>query len=125
LHLQLYRRNPAIACILHTHSVNATVLSRLIEGELVLEQLEVLKAFAGIDTHETRVVIPIFPNDQDMRRLSEQVGRYLDGAAAVPGYLIAGHGVYTWGASVSEATRHLEALEFMFQCQLEMRRATV
>jgi methylthioribulose-1-phosphate dehydratase len=122
LHVQLYRRDPAIGCILHTHSVTATVVSRLAGHELVLEQLEVLKAFRGIDTHDTRIALPIFPNDQDIGRLSNQVARYLDRHGPVPGYLIAGHGVYTWGGSVHEATRHLEALEFLFQCELEMRR---
>jgi methylthioribulose-1-phosphate dehydratase len=125
LHVQLYRRDPAVGCVLHTHSVNSTVVSRLLERELVLDQFEVLKAFAGIRSHEARVTIPIFPNDQDMARLSGRVASWLDGGGEgdVPAYLIAGHGVYTWGGSVAEAVRHLEALEFLFQCELEMRRA--
>lgn len=122
LHVQLYGRDPAIECVLHTHSVNATVLSRLAAGDLVIEQMEVLKAFPGIGTHQTRVAIPVFANDQDMPRLSGQVAARLEDGAAVPAYLIAGHGLYTWGDSVPAALRHLEALEFLFQCELEMRR---
>jgi len=81
-----------------------------------------LKAFEGIDTHETEIVIPVFPNDQNIARLAGQVGEYLLQHPAVPGYLIAGHGLYTWGASISSALRHLEAFEFLFECALEMRR---
>ncbi len=122
LHVMLYRRDPALHAVLHTHSVMATVLSRLVEAELILEELEVLKAFAGVDTHETRLRIPVFPNDQDVGRLAGQVSAYLDEKGPVPGYLIAGHGLYTWGASISEAMRHLEAFEFLFRCELEARR---
>ncbi len=122
LHMMLYRRYPSVNAVLHTHSVTATVLSRLVAGALVLEELEVLKAFAGVDTHQTRVRIPVFANDQDIQRLARQVEAYFDANGAVPGYLIAGHGLYTWGSSINEAMRHLEAFEFLFRCELEMRR---
>lgn len=122
LHVQLYRHDPAIACVLHTHSVTSTVLSRLTPGDLIIEGLEVLKAFPGIGTHSTRVVVPVFANDQDMERLSAQVANRLGEAGMAPGYLIAGHGLYAWGDSVGAALRHLEALEFLFECELEMRR---
>ena len=39
-----------------------------------------------------------------------------------PGYLIRGHGLYTWGRDVAEALRHLEAFDFLFTCELEHRR---
>jgi methylthioribulose-1-phosphate dehydratase len=55
LHLMLYRRDPAIGAVLHTHSVNATVLSRLAGDALTLSDYEVLKALPGIETHETRL----------------------------------------------------------------------
>ncbi|KAF0192757.1 MAG: methylthioribulose-1-phosphate dehydratase [Gammaproteobacteria bacterium] len=124
LHVSLYRRFPEVQAVLHTHSVNATVLSRLVDGELVLEQLEVLKAFRGIDTHQASVVVPVFANDQDIQRLASTVDQYLEAHGPIPGYLIAGHGLYTWGASLNEAMRHLEAFEFLLQCELEMRRAS-
>lgn len=124
LHSQLYRRYPVVRAVFHTHSVGSTVLSRLAGEELVLSELEVMKAFAGIDTHETTLRIPVFPNDQDMTRLAAEVATWLDSHDPVPGYLIAGHGLYTWGASVAETLRHLEAFEFLFQCELETRRVT-
>lgn len=122
LHVALYRRYPDVQAVLHTHSVNATVLSRLTHDELRIEELEVLKAFRGIDTHQAAVVVPVFPNDQDIARLALRVDGYLDRHDAIPGYLIAGHGLYTWGTSLNEAMRHLEAFEFLFECELELRR---
>jgi methylthioribulose-1-phosphate dehydratase len=35
-----------------------------------------------------------------------------------PAYLIAGHGLYAWGADVAQARWRVEALEFMFACEL-------
>lgn len=122
LHTWLYQWRPDIHAVLHTHSVRSTVLSRIADGEILLDGLEVMKAFAGIDTHDTELVIPVFPNDQNIRRLSKQVAEYLEEHPQVPGYLIAGHGLYTWGNSIAAALRHLEAFEFLFECALEMRR---
>jgi methylthioribulose-1-phosphate dehydratase len=122
LHTALYQRFPDVGAVLHTHSMAATLLSRRCKGELRLEGYELLKAFRGIETHDTCLVVPIFPNDQDIPRLSAHVERYLDGAQRpVHGYLISGHGLYTWGATVEETLRHLEAFEFLFQCELHNR----
>lgn len=121
LHTALYQRFPQTGAVLHTHSVNATVLSRLMEGQLVFEDYELLKAFSGIESHESKIIVPIFPNDQDIPRLSAQVDDYMDHHPPVHGYLIAGHGLYTWGGSLSEALRHIEAFEFLFECELTMQ----
>lgn len=118
LHTVLYRRYPGVKAVLHPHSPNATLASRLFKDELALEGYELLKALRGIDTHESRVVIPIFPNDQNISRLALRVEEYIDRHGALYGYLIAGHGFYTWGGSIKEALRHLEALEFLFDCEI-------
>jgi methylthioribulose-1-phosphate dehydratase len=125
LHRMLYRRDPEIGAVLHTHSVNATVLSRLVGETLVLADYEVLKALPGVATHETRICVPVVPNDQDIARLASRVERLLDDVPDVPGYLIAGHGLYTWGRSVSEARRRIEAFEFLFECDILERRLRV
>lgn len=121
LHTLMYARDPHVGCVLHTHSVNATVLSRLSGEALVLEDYEVLKAFPAVETHESRVCIPIFPNDQDIPRLAAKVAAYLDDHPECVGYLIEGHGLYTWGAGVADARRHVEALEFLFECEILTR----
>lgn len=122
LHLQLYRRDEAVGAVLHTHSLSATVLSRLQRDVLVLEGYEVSKALRGIGTHEARVELPIFLNDQDVPRLAARVQAHQAGHPELHGYLIAGHGLYTWGRSVEEACRHVEAFEFLLACEIELRR---
>jgi methylthioribulose-1-phosphate dehydratase len=123
LHVQVYRRFPLAGCVLHPHTVNATLLSRLHTDRLVLQDYELLKAFPGVDTHECAVTVPIFPNDQDIGRLARRVDEHLAAHDAVHGYLIAGHGFYTWGTTVEDALRHVEAFEFLFDCEMRLRGA--
>jgi methylthioribulose-1-phosphate dehydratase len=97
-------------------------LSRLCEEWLVLKDYEILKAFPSIDTHECTVNIPVFDNDQDISRLAEKADACLATLDSPPGYLIRGHGFYTWGNSMEDALRHVEAFEFLFDCELRLRR---
>jgi methylthioribulose-1-phosphate dehydratase len=123
LHTQLYKRFPEIGCVLHTHSHNQTVASRLFAGmgRVHLEGYELLKAFTGNTTHDTEIDVPVFPNTQDMHTLAAQVDALLD-KQCMWGYLIDGHGLYAWGRDMGEARRHLEAFEFLLGCELDLRR---
>lgn len=125
LHTQLYRWKPEIGAVLHTHSVNATVLSRMtLADSLVFADYELQKAFSGIATHESQVLVPIFDNDQDIARLAAKVQPWLDEHPDCVGYLIRGHGLYTWGPRMSDALRQVEAFEFLFECELKVRAIT-
>lgn len=120
LHTSLYKRYPEVWAVLHPHSLNATLAARFFKNEMVLEDYELLKALQDVNTHETRIVIPIFANDQNIPRLASTVENYLDRHGAIHAYIIAGHGFYTWGRSVADTLRHLEALEFLFECEIRM-----
>lgn len=124
LHLALYRHDPRIGAVLHTHSMAATVLSRLTvaEGTMVVEGFELQKAIAGVTTHAGRLEIDVHPNDQDIPALTrriEQAGSFSSPAHA---FLLEGHGLYAWGTTVDETYRHIVALEFLMTCLLEERR---
>lgn len=120
LHTSLYRHFSNAQAVLHPHSLNSVLVSRLFKTEIVLEDYELLKAFSGITTHDCRIEIPIFANDQDIPRLAGRVQDYLDQHGACYAYIIAGHGLYTWGASMEETLRYLEALDFLFACELQL-----
>lgn len=122
LHTGLYQWRDDIGAVLHSHSVNATVLSQMLGSELVFRDYELQKAFDGITTHEGEMVVPIFDNDQDIARLSAEVLDYLKHHPDTHGYLISGHGLYTWGRSIDDARRHVEAFEFLMECELLKRR---
>jgi methylthioribulose-1-phosphate dehydratase len=123
LHALMFRLDPAIGAVLHSHSVPSTVLGLALTGapELVLEGYEMLKALPGITTHEARAALPIFDNTQDIPALAREVQRRWAGPP-FPGYLVRGHGVYAWGRNVDAARHALEALEFLVACELERRK---
>jgi len=116
LHLEIVRARGAGA-VLHTHSVWSTILSALeaaSEG-LAIEGFEMLKGLAGVRTHQHREWIPIVRNSQDMPRLAADVRDVLMRHPQAHGFLLSGHGLYTWGQTTAEAERHVEILEFLFE----------
>jgi methylthioribulose-1-phosphate dehydratase len=124
LHVVLARAAGAGA-VLHTHSVAGTVLSEgfLGRGALPISGYEMLKGLHGITTHESSIDLTIFPNTQDIDTLSVEVERRLKDAESLlrHGFLMAGHGLYTWGKDLAEARRQVEVLEFLFEVVTQKR----
>lgn len=110
-----------VGAILHTHSVWATLLSDYYfeKRGWTIAGYEMLKGLEGIKTHETEFRVEIFENTQDIPKLASRVRERLT-ASTDPlryGYLIRRHGMYTWGRDIEEARRHVEILEFLFECE--------
>ncbi|MBM4023143.1 MAG: methylthioribulose 1-phosphate dehydratase [Planctomycetes bacterium] len=134
LHCTIAELVPSVGAVLHTHSPWATILSAAelptgaAVGDMRIAGYEMLKGLESIATHDTHEDVPIFANTQDMRELSGRIrGRFagLDftapGRPPLHGFLIAGHGLYTWGRDLPEARRHIEIFEFLFECVARSR----
>ncbi len=116
LHVEIVLRRGARA-VLHTHSVWGTILSDVhaARGGVTIEGYEMLKGLRGVTTHDHRELIPIIENDQDVPRLAGRVADALERTPDAHALLLRRHGLYTWGASLDEAERHVEILEFLFE----------
>jgi methylthioribulose-1-phosphate dehydratase len=119
LHVAIVRELGAGA-VLHTHSVCSTVLSgaHAARGGIEIAGYEMLKGLEGVRTHEHREWLPILENSQDMMELSGVVAKLLRENRGVRGFLLREHGLYTWGATLQEAKRHVEILEFLMEVLL-------
>ena len=113
--------NVNAGAVLHTHSVAATVLSRIHdrEGSIQLEGWEMLKGLEGIKSHETSLSLPVVANNQDMQQLAETVKPHLK--RLTWGIVVAGHGLYAWGETLKQARRHVEIFEFLLSAHLHYR----
>lgn len=134
LHCLIAGSLPDVGAILHTHSIWGTILSRQAlatqqtRGAIQIEGYEMLKGLEGITTHDTTINVPVFQNSQDMVELSDRIREGLissDGgpSEALPhhGFLLSGHGLYTWGRTLAEARRHIEIFEFLFEVTAQQK----
>ncbi len=117
LHLAIYRQRQSANSILHTHSVWGTILSdvNFEKGFIEISGYEMLKGLAGVTTHEHLEKLPIIENSQDYASLSQIIENVLRENPNCHGVYLRRHGLYTWGKSVSEAQRHIEIFEFLFE----------
>ena len=116
LHVAVVQSRNAGA-VLHTHSVWSTILSELYSPEcgLWLSGFEMLKGLEGVRTHEHREWVPVLENDQDISALARRVETVLQQSPAIHGFLLRGHGLYTWGDDLAQARRHVEIFEFLLE----------
>jgi methylthioribulose-1-phosphate dehydratase len=119
LHLVLYASRPQARAILHVHTVWNTLLSGHFAGQpfVPIEGYEILKGLAGVKTHEHQERVALIENTQDYAALEREMKLALEDYPDTHGVLLSRHGLYTWGQSVAEARRHLEALEFLFEVE--------
>ena len=134
LHCLIAQLFPDVGAILHTHSVWATVLSKEslktqeMQGSIRIEGYEMLKGLEGITTHDSAIEVPVFLNSQDMVELSHRIEKHFSHSGAVPsqaiqphGFLLSGHGLYTWGRTLADARRHIEIFEFLFEVTAQQK----
>lgn len=113
VHDLLYARY-APGAILHGHPLFATMVAQrfVAEGKVTVTGWEIIKAL-GFWGEGDVLTLPIVPNHGDIPMLAQAV---LEASRPdVGAVLVAGHGVYAWGARVADAMRHLEAVEYLSQ----------
>lgn len=117
LHLVAVKLRRAGA-VLHTHSVWSTLLSQNVFAAadgIAISGYEMLKGLAGNKTHAHTEWLPIVENSQAMDELANTVAATLQRWPDAHGFLLRGHGLYTWGQDLAEAKRHIEIFEFLLE----------
>ena len=101
LHLRVYADNPAVRAVIHAHSPVATAFAC---AGMPLDKPILAEAAAMLGT------VPVAPYaPPGTGALAESVAPYLRDFGGV---LLANHGVFTWGASLTEALYRLERIEY-------------
>ena len=118
IHARIMALHPEVECVLHSHSLASTIVSlKTREDCIVFKGFEMQKAFTGIGDHKTPVRVNVIENTQAIPALAKNLQKQ-----PLPCFILRGHGVYTWGNSIAQAKRHLQGIEFLLQCKLELMR---
>lgn len=114
LHARVVRLTGAGA-VAHVHTVASVAMGRRHPGGIAFKDLEMLKGL-GRSAHDEEVVLPVIDNSQDMAVLGDRLEAVLD--PRVPAVVVAGHGLYAWGADPAETRRHTEVVEWLLELEL-------
>jgi methylthioribulose-1-phosphate dehydratase len=100
------------------HAIDAVIAGHRWPDGVEIRDLEMLKGI-GHPAHDAVVRIPVIQNHQDMAveaaRFDEVYRTPTDEVPEVPALIVAGHGMYAWGGSISAARRHLEVGEWLLR----------
>lgn len=120
-----YRQRGAGA-VIHSHSLWAVLAARLFArdgqpGEFVCSGLEMQKGLRGLGCFDT-LRVPIVANTPREAQLAASMSEAMDACPAVDAVLVAGHGVYVWGATWVQAKTQAECYDYLFRAVVEGHR---
>ena len=120
LFLQAYKLRAAGA-VLHSHSVNALLVSRLFETEFVCKDLEMIKGLVGHKNSEW-CRVPIIENTEFECDLTDSLKNAIIAYPRSHAVIVRNHGVYVWGPTWEKAKIHAECYEYLFKAIVKMHK---
>jgi len=125
LFLNAYRLRGAGA-VIHSHSLWAVLAARLAApgggpGEFVCQGLEMQKGLRGHGCFDA-LRVPIIANTARESELTDDMAAAMKAYPAVDAVLVAGHGVYVWGADWVQAKSQAECYDWLFRAVVEAHR---
>lgn len=123
LFLQAYNLRNA-GSVLHSHSLNALMITKLFDTEFQCIDLEMIK---GIQDHKNTewCRVPIIENTEYESDLAESLKNAILAYPRSHAVLVRNHGIYVWGPTWEKAKIHVECYEYLFKAVLEMVRYSI
>jgi methylthioribulose-1-phosphate dehydratase len=112
--------------VIHNHSVWAVLAARLASptgnyGIFRSQGLEMQKGLRGKGCFE-EVRVPVIANTAREAELTHSMAAAMEDHLDVDAVMVAGHGVYVWGATWIEAKTQAESLDALFRIVVESHR---
>lgn len=101
--------------VIHVHTLSAVAAAARWPHGIVLRDLEMLKGI-GRAAHYDEVTIPVIANSQDMTELAGRFAASYD--PRTPLIVVAGHGLYAWGADLTKARHVTECADWLLRYAL-------
>ncbi|WP_033283711.1 methylthioribulose 1-phosphate dehydratase [Streptomyces sp. NRRL F-525] len=105
--------------VVHVHTVASVAMGRRAPGGIVFKDVEMLKG-VGQPAHDVEVTLPVIANSQDMKVLGDRLEAARE--PRMPAVVVAGHGLYVWGADPRQARHHTEVVEWLLELELSSPR---
>ena len=105
--------------VVHVHTVASVAMGHRRPGGIVFKDIEMLKG-VGQPAHDVEVTLPVIANSQDMGVLGDRLEAARD--PRMPAVVVAGHGLYAWGADPRQARHHTEIVEWLLELELARSR---
>lgn len=118
LFMAAYNRCDAGA-VIHTHSVNACMVTMAFEREFICTHLEMIKGIEGLGFTD-RLIVPIIENTSHERDLEQSLVMAMEMYPKATAVLVRRHGVYVWGKDWVSAKSQAECYDYLFQVSLQM-----
>jgi len=120
LFLQAYKLRSAGA-VIHSHSLNALLISRLFETEFLCKDLEMIKGLIGHKNSEW-CRVPIIENTEFECDLTDSLKNAIIAYPRSHAVIVRNHGVYIWGPTWEKAKIHAECYEYLFKAIVKMHK---
>eukprot|EP00158_Paraphelidium_tribonemae_P005248 Partr_v1_DN27242_c0_g1_i5_m38757 putative Catalyzes the dehydration of methylthioribulose-1- phosphate (MTRu-1-P) into 2,3-diketo-5-methylthiopentyl-1- phosphate (DK-MTP-1-P) len=122
-----YTLRPLTRACIHTHSINALMVT-LLHPDASCVELTHLEMIKGIRIGETgknlryndKLVIPVIENTAEERDLKDRMAEAMKVYPDTNAVLVRRHGVYVWGESWELAKSMAECYDYLFECAVKM-----
>lgn len=106
--------------VLHSHSLNAMMVTWLYDEFFRVSNLEMQKGIAGVGAFDT-LEVPIIPNTPFEHQLTDSIGAAIRANPATHAVLVRGHGAYIWGKDWIQAKTQAECYDYLFEAAIKLR----
>jgi methylthioribulose-1-phosphate dehydratase len=120
LFLQAYNLRNAGA-VLHSHSLNAVMITKLFGTEFQVIDIEMIKGIFGHKNTEW-CRIPIIDNTEFEPELTNSLRNAIITYPNSYAVMVRNHGIYVWGETWQKAKIYVECYEYLFKAVLEMHK---
>lgn len=118
LFFNAYRLRDAGA-VIHSHALDAMLVTLLYRDAFECTQLEMIKGIAGHGYYD-KLVVPIIENTAHERDLADSMAQAIEAHPRSHAVLVRRHGVYIWGKDWVQAKTHAECYHYLFQAAVKL-----
>jgi methylthioribulose-1-phosphate dehydratase len=105
--------------VIHSHALDAMLVTLLYREQFECTQLEMMKGIAGHGYYD-KLVVPIIDNTAQERDLAESMASAIESHPSSHAVLVRRHGVYIWGKDWVQAKTHAECYHYLFGAAVRM-----